>query len=77
MPISPSAGPPPAPGTTVDVSTLVTAYYANVPDPAVRAERVAFGTSRPRGSPFEPTFNEWHILAIGQAICLYRTRTPD
>ena len=35
-------------------------------------QRVAFGTSGHRGSAFEKAFNEWHILAISQAICLYR-----
>ncbi len=56
----------------VNVPKLVTAYYAEQPDPAVAAERVAFGTSGHRGSAFERTFNEAHILAITQAICLYR-----
>jgi phosphoglucomutase len=39
----------------------------------VPAQRVAFGTSGHRGSAFDKAFNEWHILAISQAICLYRT----
>ena len=56
----------------VNVPRLVTAYYAEHPDPAVAAERVAFGTSGHRGSAFERTFNEAHILAITQAICSYR-----
>jgi phosphoglucomutase len=56
----------------VDVPRLVTAYYAEHPDPLVAAERVAFGTSGHRGSAFERTFNEAHILAITQAICAYR-----
>ena len=51
---------------------LITAYYTETPDPAVPAQRVAFGTSGHRGSAFEKAFNEWHILAISQAICLYR-----
>src|SRR5213595_1216998 len=55
-----------------DIPRLVTAYYAEHPDPAVAAERVAFGTSGHRGSAFDRTFNERHILAIAQAICLYR-----
>ena len=74
MHISPSAGKPPAPGTLVDVPKLITAYYTNVPDPMVAAQRVAFGTSGHRGSSFDTAFNEWHILAISQAICLYRTQ---
>jgi phosphoglucomutase len=56
----------------VNVPKLITAYYTEVPDPSVPAQRVAFGTSGHRGSAFEKAFNEWHILAISQAICLYR-----
>jgi phosphoglucomutase len=56
----------------VNVPRLVTAYYEERPDPAVAAERVAFGTSGHRGSAFHRTFNEAHILAITQAICTYR-----
>jgi len=56
----------------VNVPRLVTAYYAERPDPAIVAERVAFGTSGHRGTAFARTFNEAHILAITQAICSYR-----
>src|ERR1041384_1621599 len=56
----------------VSVPRLITAYYTGVPDPSVSEQRVAFGTSGHRGSAFETAFNEWHILAITQAICLYR-----
>jgi phosphoglucomutase len=56
----------------VNVSRLVTAYYAEHPDHAVASECVAFGTSGHRGSAFDRSFNEAHILAITQAICLYR-----
>ena len=56
----------------VDVPRLVTAYYTEKPDPAVPAQRVIFGTSGHRGSAFQKAFNEWHILAISQAICRYR-----
>jgi len=58
----------------VNVAKLVTAYYAITPDPAVRAQRVAFGTSGHRGSAFEASFNEAHILAIAQAVCAYRAQ---
>ena len=67
--ISPLAGTPAPASMLVNVPRLVTAYYAERPDPAVAAERVAFGTSGHRGSAFERTFNEAHILAITQAIC--------
>ncbi len=58
----------------VNVPKLVTAYFTNIPDPAVPEQRVAFGTSGHRGSAFETSFNEWHVLAISQAICDYRKR---
>ncbi len=70
--ISPLAGKPAPASLLVNVPRLVTAYYAEHPDPSVPAERVAFGTSGHRGSAFERTFNEAHILAITQAICSYR-----
>ena len=56
----------------VNLPRLITAYYTETPDPSVPAQRVAFGTSGHRGSAFDKAFNEWHILAISQAICLYR-----
>ena len=72
MKISPLAGKPAPLGILIDVPRLVSAYYTGLPDPAVPAQRVAFGTSGHRGSSFKLAFNEWHILAITQAICLYR-----
>ena len=56
----------------VNVPRLITAYYTEMPDASVPGQRVAFGTSGHRGSAFKKSFNEWHILAISQAICLYR-----
>ena len=70
--VSPLAGKPAPASMLVNVPRLVTAYYAEHPDPSVAAERVAFGTSGHRGSAFERSFNEAHILAITQAICSYR-----
>ena len=72
MKVSPSAGKPAEASMLVNVPRLVTAYYTEQPDPAVAEQRVAFGTSGHRGSSFKKAFNEWHILAISQAICLYR-----
>ena len=72
MKVSPLAGKLPEPGTLVNVPRLITAYYTDVPDPFIPAQRVAFGTSGHRGSALQKAFNEWHILAITQAICLYR-----
>src|ERR1019366_9967444 len=70
--VSPLAGKPAAPAMLVDVPRLVTANNTGVPDPSVQEQRVAFGTSGHRGSAFELTFNERHVLAISQAICDYR-----
>jgi len=72
MKISDTAGKPATDSILVNVPRLITAYYAEKPDPAIPAQRVAFGTSGHRGSSFNCSFNEWHILAISQAICLYR-----
>ena len=72
--ISPLAGRPAPASLLVNVPRLVTAYFALVPDPASAAQLVAFGTSGHRGSAFAAAFNEAHILAIAQAVCLYRSR---
>jgi phosphoglucomutase len=72
MKVSPFAGKPADPSSLVNVPKLVTAYFEETPDPSVPEQRVAFGTSGHRGSAFERSFNEWHILAISQAICNYR-----
>ena len=72
MKVNPLAGKPAEPALLVNIPKLITAYYTEVPDPHVPAQRVLFGTSGHRGSAFEKAFNEWHILAITQAICLYR-----
>jgi phosphoglucomutase len=72
--VSPLAGKRATPAMLVDVPRLVTAYYTGVPDSSVQEQRVAFGTSGHRGSAFECTFNEWHVLSISQAICDYRKR---
>jgi phosphoglucomutase len=69
---SPLAGKPAPPEQLIDVEKLTTAYYSQQPDPAVPAQRVAFGTSGHRGSSLETSFNEAHIVAISQAICEYR-----
>jgi phosphoglucomutase len=70
--VSKHAGRPAEPKMLVNVPKLITAYYAGAPDPFVLEQRVSFGTSGHRGSSLEKTFNENHILAITQAICLYR-----
>ena len=70
--ISPLAGKPAPASLLVDVPKLLAAYAEWRPDPAVPAQRVAFGTSGHRGISFERSFNEWHVLAITQAICDHR-----
>ncbi|MGH7814190.1 MAG: phosphoglucomutase (alpha-D-glucose-1,6-bisphosphate-dependent) [Candidatus Binataceae bacterium] len=72
MKISPLAGKPAEPSMLANIPRLVTAYYAERPDPSMAAQRVVFGTSGHRGSAFDVAFNEAHILAITQAICFYR-----
>ncbi|MGK0444604.1 MAG: phosphoglucomutase [Bermanella sp.] len=68
------AGQLPAADQLVNVSKLITAYFSEKPDPSVAAQRVAFGTSGHRGSSLKNSFNENHVLAITQAICLYREK---
>jgi phosphoglucomutase len=72
METSPLAGKPADPATLIDVPKLLAAYYSCKPDPSVLSQRVAFGTSGHRGCSLDNSFNEAHILAITQAICLYR-----
>jgi phosphoglucomutase len=72
--VNPLAGKPVSQAMLVNVPRLVTAYYTGKPDPAVPAQRVAFGTSGHRGSAFDNSFNEDHILAISQAISDHRRR---
>ncbi|RMT78589.1 phosphoglucomutase (alpha-D-glucose-1,6-bisphosphate-dependent) [Pseudomonas viridiflava] len=72
MSLSPFAGKLAPAQLLVDIPRLVTAYYTGQPDASVATQRVSFGTSGHRGTSFELSFNEWHVLAISQAICLYR-----
>ncbi len=70
--LNPLAGKPAPAASLVNVPRLITAYYSERPDPSVASQRVAFGTSGHRGSSFEVSFNEAHVLGISQAICEYR-----
>ena len=74
MNANPLAGKPAPASMLVNAPRLVTAYYSNTPNPALAPQRVSFGTSGHRGSAFDCSFNEAHILAIAQAVCLYRHR---
>ncbi|MGI4896532.1 MAG: phosphoglucomutase (alpha-D-glucose-1,6-bisphosphate-dependent) [Janthinobacterium lividum] len=69
---NPRAGQQAEASDLIDVSHVVTAYYATTPDPSEVSQRVAFGTSGHRGSSLDAAFNEHHILATTQAIVDYR-----
>src|SRR3989442_1308558 len=66
------AGKPAPKELLIDPEKLVREYFDNRPDPANSNQLVSFGTSGHRGTASNCTFNEWHILAITQAICEYR-----
>jgi len=70
--VNPLAGKPAPASLLTNIPQLLTDYFALQPDGAVPAQQVAFGTSGHRGSAFDRAFNEWHVLAISQAICEYR-----
>jgi phosphoglucomutase len=72
--INPLAGKPAPASLLVNTPRLITAYFALTPDPENPLQKVAFGTSGHRGSAFAGSFNEAHILAISQAVCLYRQK---
>src|ERR1700690_2559226 len=73
MSTSSYAGKPAQPEMLTNIPRLIAAYFAYQPDASVTAQRVVFGTSGHRGSAFNSSFNEWHVLAICQSICDYRT----
>jgi phosphoglucomutase len=72
MKINPHAGKLADPSILVNISHLIDAYYSLIPDPMVPEQKIKFGTSGHRGCSFDSSFNEWHIWAMTQAICLYR-----
>jgi phosphoglucomutase len=72
--MSPLAGKPAPAAALVDVPKLLSSYVDLRPDPGVASQRVVFGTSGHRGCSFERSFNEWHVLAITQAICEFRRK---
>src|SRR5438093_10399423 len=74
MAIHPLAESPAPSSMLVDISKLIAAYVSEKPNVLIREHRVAFGTSGHRGSSFKHSFNEWHVLAISQAICDYRSQ---
>jgi phosphoglucomutase len=70
--LNPLAGKPAPASLLTDIPRLLTAYFELQPDASIPAQQVSFGTSGHRGTAFERAFNEWHVLAISQAICEYR-----
>lgn len=72
MKVSPLAGKPPPASLLIDVAALIDAYYTGMPDVTIPSQRIEFGTSGHRGSSFNHSFNEAHILAMSQAISQYR-----
>jgi phosphoglucomutase len=72
MTVDTLAGMPVPEDRRTDIPSLLDAFETARPDPAVPAERVAFGTSGHRGSSLQRTFNADHILAICQAVAEHR-----
>ncbi|HEU4686328.1 MAG TPA: phosphoglucomutase (alpha-D-glucose-1,6-bisphosphate-dependent) [Nitrospira sp.] len=72
MGIHPLAGRPAPPTSLVDLTRLIEAYHREKPDAAITRQRVSFGTSGHRGSSFNRSFNESHVVAITQAVVDYR-----
>jgi phosphoglucomutase len=66
------AGKKAIPEMLANIPGLVSAYYTGIPDPELKEQRIVFGTSGHRGSSLKNSFNENHILAITQSICLFR-----
>jgi phosphoglucomutase len=73
MNVNPRAESPANVSKLLNVPKLATACYREAPSPSLPKQRVAFGTSEQLGSVFEKPGNERHLLAIIQAICLWRT----
>ncbi|WP_457353741.1 phosphoglucomutase (alpha-D-glucose-1,6-bisphosphate-dependent) [Roseateles sp. P5_D6] len=71
----PLAGKPAPPDVLIDVEALREAYFSRQPDPSCAEQQVSFGTSGHRGSALDGSFNEWHVLAITQAICDHRKQS--
>jgi len=70
--VSPLAGKPAPASLLTNIPQLLTDYFSLRPDVSVPSQQVSFGTSGHRGSAFDRAFNEWHVLAISQAICEFR-----
>ncbi len=72
--VHPLAGQPAPTDALIELAALQAAYGSRRPDLASEEQRVVVGTSGHRGSALDGSFNEWHVLAITQAICDGRKR---
>ena len=66
------AGKPATPDMLTNIPRLIADYYTIQPDAEKIEQSVSFGTSGHRGTSSNGSFNEDHIAAIAQAICIYR-----
>jgi len=66
------AGKPARPEDRINIGRLVSDYFLLQPDVSCVEQKVTFGTSGHRGSAEKLSFNEYHILAICQAVAEYR-----
>ena len=72
MSIHPLAGKKAPQDILVNVPNLLADYHNLQPDPTIKNQLIAFGTSGHRGTSMEKSFNEDHILAVTQALCEFR-----
>ncbi len=72
MPIHPLAGKPAPKEILTNIPRLMSEYYTHKPDSGDESQRISFGTSGHRGTSFNSTFTEEHILAVCQAVSEYR-----
>lgn len=72
MAIHSHAGKLARPEDRTNIAKLVSDYFVLSPDITKVEQRVTFGTSGHRGSSSKVSFNEWHILAICQAVAEHR-----
>lgn len=54
------------------VEELIKAYFLSIPNASEPVQQVSFGTTGHRGCPLNTSYNEYHVLAITQAVADYR-----
>ncbi len=72
MSVHPFAGQVARPQDRENIAQLVSHYYIKQPDINEQQQRVSFGTSGHRGNANNLSFNEYHLIAICQAVAEYR-----